>query len=196
MKRILRRNLTIVVRRSGRAFGRILARGAPVIGAQVLVIPADRNFVTLAEATTDSAGRFNSFLPPGAKDVDILVTAGGLPTQLAHRRLDGKEITVHLGTVGGELELTVPLFEDAATAHPWIVHDGAISHVRPLLRTVSGSGPLVIDAGSVDPGAYTLCLATRTQLPLLRAGRYDSLPCQSGIVPPYGKLSLAVSPTK
>lgn len=196
--------ITLTVRPDRVAHGVVLSGPAPVVAATVIVSSTDKKWMVVAPRRTDTAGKFSTLLPNGTEDVDVFVRARGFATRFFHAKLPDSELIIRLAQTGGELTISVPPWQngDRRFPHPWLMHDGAIVPVLRVGEEAWGEKRVVIQAGLVDPGLYSVCLGYFEQLPRMRSGNLRGLQCASTIVPPYGRAELelkadanSVSPT-
>lgn len=189
-------DLTLTVRRDRVVRGIVVSQSSPVVGASVFTAPTDREWLFMASRTTDLNGRFETLLPHGTNEVDVFVDAPGFAKRLFHTRLGKEDLTIRIAQSGGGLRLTLAPWrnEDPRAPHPWLLHDGATRHVLGMGREQWGEERVSIDAGHVDPGVYTLCLAMNNQLGQMRAGNLRGLTCTTAMVPPFGQTELRLGP--
>jgi hypothetical protein len=190
-------DVTLTLRRDRTVRGVVASQAAPVVGAAVFLAPTDVAWLFAAPRTTDLNGRFEMFLPNGSSEVDVFVKAAGFTTRLFHTRVGQEEIRVRLAQTGGELRLSMPPWssDDPRAPQPWVIHDGAVVHALMMGREQWGKERVTIDAGHVDPGVYSLCLAPIGLKDQLRAGAVGGLPCATSMVPPYGQVELQLGST-
>lgn len=182
------REITLVVRSNPIVHGRVISAAGPVQGAQVHLLPTDREWLTFNTSRTDAAGRFSAKLPPGTLEIDVDVEAPGFARRMYHTRVPPRELEIAVSQSGGELQMRLPRRSvDPADAHPWLLHHGAMVHAA-LLTEWSEAGTVL--AGPVEAGTYTLCIARNSERPRLRAGNLAGLDCATATVAPFARATL------
>lgn len=171
--------------------GRVLANGAPVGDAQLLVHATDA--VTLGEPFVRSGmdGSFEAKVLPAAREADILVRAPAAGLQFFHTAL-GADLVVSYTQSGGVLELEMP--RDKHDSHGVLIHRGmavmaGMASMPGMQRPPAGEGRYAMSTGPVEPGAYTLCSGTYADLESLRAAQPRDR-CVSGVLASGGRLKL------
>lgn len=177
--------------------GRVVSARGPVAGARVVAVPRDSESLVVIPATTTAAGTFATMLQHGAREANISVEAYGYAFKLFHLVDTSKAIDIPLDQLGGTLTIECAQFDGTGqTPQPYLVHAGA----ERLLHTITGvvferaarQGAVRLRLPMLERGVYSVCLATKAELPQLRAGTLANNRCNSGFVPPLGELFLEV----
>jgi hypothetical protein len=190
--------LTLIVKDVKKLRGIIQSDLGPVAGARVWVFPTDASLAMSGSRDTDARGMFETFLPPGANEFDVVVAPPGFTYTIDHQRWEeGKGLVERVYQRGGTL--TVP--NDPALM---IVHSGGITSARAILN----EWPVRVESDALssytfdmmEPGAYSVCKVDAGSLSLFRAtnGRNGGH-CVEGFLPPNGSLKFEaprIEPTK
>lgn len=160
--------------------GRIRSRSAAGIEARLSAMPRNVPILIMPETTTDGDGRFELKLPAGTRSFDLMVQAPGFALGMGLVVIqDGKFLTITADQNGGELSMEIPVGADTV-----LRHDGAEFRARWLATLSrfpieSQDGWDLVRLPNVEAGEYTLCANGR---------------CQTGFVPPNGRLALTLRP--
>lgn len=155
--------------------GRVVSDFGPVAGAHVTVRPTDANVLLINVSTTDEAGAFHCTIPPASTEFDILIDAPGFSLSYGHLRYEDKVVVASVEQRGGTLIVDGGANDPALELR----HGGArvtMSWLQERTRVDERNAVIA----PMEPGVYELC-----------SGATPEQRCASGILPPYGTLTLA-----
>lgn len=180
--------IRLVLDNSTKVHGQVVSEFGPVAGAEVVVASTDVPQGISAVNMTDEKGEFSTTVAPGAHEIDAFVAAPGFALKFFHTRIREGSLLISVDQRGGRI--TVPVLHDGDRRHTYLVHngmwypsdalDGRFAHQQ--------DGQLVIP--SIDPGAYSFCMATHEEADAARHGIMFGRPCKAAFLAPYGTLDL------
>lgn len=194
--------LRLVLREGRVVTGQVVGpSGRPIVGALVVgLIEQTTQSLTnrVPQATTDVSGVFELRVPAGASGVQLTVMAPGFAVRQV--RVDSRDpspVVLSVEPVGGTLILrsepsaanpqTINLFHDYRLFLPLLNHWANLNGIR-------GNAPGHRVFPAMEPGLYTACVGSRTDLSF-RTGRPSDEPavrCVDGFLSPFGQLELVV----
>ncbi len=178
----------LVLDDSTKVHGQVVSDFGPVAGAEVVIASTDVPQSASPVNLTDEKGEFSTTVAPGAHEIDAFVAAPGFALKFFHTRLQDRSLIVPVDQRGGRVTVPVPPENDPR--HAFLVHNGMWYPADALNGRFAHQegGHLVIP--SIDPGAYTLCMATYTEASAAQHGVMLSRPCRTAFLAPYGTLEL------
>jgi len=181
--------LRLVLDESTKVHGQVISDSGPVAGAEIVLASTDVPQSVSPINMTDANGEFSTTVSPGAHEIDVFVAAPGFALKIFHTRIREASLIVPVDQRGGRL--TVPAPHAGDPRHPYLVHNGMWYPADALDGRFAHAeaGNLVIPA--IDPGAYTLCMATHTEANAPRHGIMFPRPCSSAFLAPYGSASFS-----
>lgn len=171
-----------------RVTGRVVTRGAAVIGARVSAIALiDGTSAAQARTITNENGAFELQLPSAARRAQILVGAAGKTLQSYDVALTGEPFTLELDAVGGTLLLAWPSGD-----FPVLARAGVPLGVPDLTAWARSQGEVWhgqrLRVPNAAPGPYRLCT-----MKTVKGENGEARPrCREGTLAPGGTLSLDV----
>jgi hypothetical protein len=171
-----------------RVAGRVVTRGAPVIGARVTAIALfDETGNAQARTVTNEHGAFELQLPAAARRAQLLVGAPGRTLQNYDVELTGEPLVLELDAVGGTLLLAWPKGD-----FPVLARAGVPLGVPDLTAWARGQGEVWqgqrLRVPNAAPGPYKLC----TMKTVKDENGVARPRCREGTLAPGGTLSLDV----
>lgn len=172
-----------------RVTGRVVTRGAAVIGARVSATALlDGTSDAQARTVTNENGAFELQLPAAARRAQILVGAAGKTLQSYDAALTGEPLILELDPVGGTLLLAWPSGD-----FPVLVRAGVPLGVPDLTAWARSHGEVWqgqrLRVPNAAPGPYRLCT-----MKTVKGDDGQARPrCREGTLAPGGTLSLDVS---
>jgi hypothetical protein len=181
----------LVLDDSTKVHGQVVSDFGPVAGAEIVLASTDVPQSVSPLNMTDANGEFSTTVSPGAHEIDVFVAAPGFALKLFHTRIREASLIVPVDQRGGRL--TVPAPHEGDPRHPYLVHNGMWYPADALDGRFAHAegGTVVIPA--IDPGAYTLCMATHGEANAARHGIMFSHPCSNRFLAPYGSASFSGS---
>lgn len=189
----------IVLRRQGSLRGRVVTeQGTGVVGAVIrrLAAPDFPGEALAANALSDAEGRFRIALRPGTPDVCLAVFPPGLGARMVRVAVTDDEVAIPVREDGGRLLLEYDKATDAALG--LVYHAGCFTAPILFVSKVPGSTREALgdrwrlSTPGLEPGAYSLCMTERDQLPSWDRDRPPSARCDAGTLYPGGTLRLGV----
>jgi hypothetical protein len=182
-----RAGVTLRIEPDHQVKGRVLSRGAPVIGARVTAYAfmEGSNSVQQFRAVSNEEGAFDLQLPDAARHALITVGAPGKTLQSYDIGLTGGPIVLELEPVGGTVILAWP----KASPPPNLARAGAPLMLPDLTSWARLHGETLqgqrLRVPNVAPGAYRACAPVK--------GAADTKPemrCREGMLAPGGTITL------
>lgn len=197
------KNLKLVLRQSRWLRGYVVSAVGAVPGAEVRAKPLGVVDLGTPPGVTNARGEFRIKLAPEAREAVLRVSAPGFAFRLMRVRIPKNEdpVVVRVEETGGTLivESDGPFgSNDADRGHPVIVRGDSFASMFAFRSWADFSGggweaPDRLVVPQVEPGSYSLCLATAAEYSALSAGLALPLRCDpGGYLPPNGELTLRI----
>jgi hypothetical protein len=179
--------LHLVAREQVELKGRVTSAQGPVAGARIAAWPGVGSAMVadIVDAVTDPAGEFSLSLPANSGAATVLVFAPGYALRMLAALPDPQApLAIAVEPAGGTL--VVPA--DGA-----LVHGGTFAPVAMLALWLRMNGVpeegKVLRVPNVEAGAYAICPPGPDYAAVVKGGA-PSGGCASGLLAPYGELSL------
>ncbi|HEX7154373.1 MAG TPA: carboxypeptidase-like regulatory domain-containing protein [Thermoanaerobaculia bacterium] len=184
----------LVVKPVRTVMGKVVSRtGLAIGGARVLVLPTDVPAPLLYPVTTAADGTFTATLPPGCREMDVVVAAPGYVYTLDHAVLRPGPMLVRVEERGGTLRLRFR--SQGATV--FLVQEGAIITPSTVLMLWPGQtraredGSEEVTLPAMEPGPYRVCAVAAAEVDMFQATRgARGGRCASGFLAADGELTL------
>jgi hypothetical protein len=181
----------LVLDDSTKIHGQVVSDFGPVAGAEIVIASTDVPQSVSQNNVTDEKGEFSTTVSPGAREIDVFVAAPGFALKMFHTRIREASLIVPVDQRGGNL--TVPAPHDGGPRHPYLVHNGMWYPADALDGRFARQESNRVVIRAIDPGAYTLCVATHDEANAARHGIMFARPCSNVFLAPYGNASFAGS---
>jgi hypothetical protein len=191
--------LDLVVRRADAIRGTVFSTASgPIAGATVHVFPLQPAIFASRDVTAVD-GTFAAAVPGGTEHFDIAVSAHGFARRFFRGlRKPGSPMSIDVSQDGGTLLVEIPdaEFKDRDASRAFLFHRGAripVAFVGTFWGRFSPSSrPAMVrlSAHQMEPGDYSLCVIASNAI--FDAAPIANGPCASGILPPYGELTLSL----
>jgi hypothetical protein len=194
--------VTLTVRPHLTLSGTVASAAGGVPGARIEAWPARDPLAFMAPQATDVEGRFTTRLPPGTREVSLVVYPPGFALRALRLPVDpGMPVTLPVEAAGGTLvlESTTPLSRDDFTsAGVAALHNGVLLYYVNLRNWSAFNGqagdPRRLVIPQVEAGEYTVCRIFQDEPAVLLAGGLPTDRCVTGHVPALGEAVLKVPP--
>ena len=188
--------LHLVLRDRTEARGRVVSATGPVPGAEILGFPSlgEVGFGEVERAVTDVDGTFRLRFPAATHSLNLVVFPPGFAMRMLAAMIQKESpIEILVEPDGGTLALELPA-AGASQPQPLLAHGGTWIPLGLMARWQrlqgsgrGSSGRMVLP--NLEPGAYSLCVQASTDLRQGQDPPQDGR-CSTGVLPPYGELTL------
>jgi hypothetical protein len=194
--------VTLTVRPHLTLSGTVVSAAGGVPGARIEAWPGRDPLAFMTPQATDVLGQFTTRLPPGTREVSLVVYPPGFALTALRLAFDpDRPVTLPVETAGGTLvlESATPLSRDDFTSAGVVaLHNGVLLYYINLHNWSAFNGqtgdPRRLVVPQVEAGDYTVCRIFQDEPAALLAGELPADRCVTGHVPVLGEAVLKVPP--
>lgn len=192
-------SVVLQVRAQVRIAGTVVSAAGPVTGARIKAAPVGIPYFSVRTVTSDAQGRFETFLPPSAREMFVAVAAPGFAFRMLRLPVTKeREVTVGVDQTAGTLVLEsgVPhAVTEPEAAYVVVFHQGALEALPLLSAWALASGevpesPARSVIPNLEPGDYRACWVLPAERSAFDIGFVPPGRCADGVVSANGELTL------
>ena len=174
--------------------GNVSSPYGPVSGAELYIVPL-QGTITNHFVYTKATGDFSWRLPPRTEIIDVAVSAPGFAHMFFRTQYQkGSKLRIPVTQAGGTLTIDVPeSFRMSTATWVYLLREDARVHLGMAQRwgtpqAPSGKDRYTLEVPQMEPGPYRLCATVAGGIE--NASPIDPRRCVSGVLAPYGRLTL------